>query len=158
LTFPKRPCYFLSLTYTKALSRGNPPISQSVARPRESQRERQRRTATSMTKESPMPKAYVLRFSVLLTIALLVPAVVGAQSFNGSVSGTVKDPSGAIVAGAEMVLKNEAKGVEFKYKSTDRGEYAFRNLTPGSYELRANAGGFQPFVQKGIEVSLNGDV
>ena len=77
-----------------------------------------------------MPKPSVLRFSVLLAIAMLVPAVVGAQSFNGSISGAVKDPSGAIVSGAEMVLKNEARGVEFKYKSTDKGDYAFRNLTP----------------------------
>ena len=35
--------------------------------------------------------------------------------------------------------------------STD-GEYAFRNLVPGSYELRVNGAGFQPYLQRNIEV------
>jgi Carboxypeptidase regulatory-like domain len=105
-----------------------------------------------------MPRPSVLRFSLLLVMALLLPSAARAQSFNGSISGTVKDQSGGVVTGAEMVLKNEAKGVEFKYKSTDKGEYAFRNLTPGSYELRVSAAGFQPFVQKKVEVNVNGDV
>ena len=71
---------------------------------------------------------------LLLVVVPLSP--VWAQSFNGSISGTVKDPSGGIVAGAELVLKNQAAGVELRRTATDKGEYAFRNLVPGSYEIR----------------------
>ena len=65
----------------------------------------------------------------------LLPVSAWAQSFNGSISGTVKDPSGATVSGAELVLKNQAGGIELKRTSQEKGEYAFRNLVPG--HLRA---------------------
>ena len=95
----------------------------------------------------------------ILLLAISAMGVPGwAQSFNGSIAGVVKDPSGAIVGGAEMILKNQAKGVELRRTSTDKGDYAFRNLVPGSYELRVNGAGFQPYLQKNIEVNLNADV
>jgi hypothetical protein len=104
-----------------------------------------------------MRNAFRVRLSLLLFAAAL-PALTQAQSFNGSVSGTVRDATGAVVANAEMVLKNLATGVELKRASTDEGEYAFRNLVPGNYELRVTATGFQPHLQRNIEVSLNADV
>ena len=94
----------------------------------------------------------------VLAAAVLVPGWLRAQSFNGSISGTVKDPSGAIVSGAEMALKNQATGVELTRTSSEQGEYAFRNLVPGSYELRVAGPGFQPHLQRNIEVSPNGNV
>jgi hypothetical protein len=104
-----------------------------------------------------MRNAFRVRFPILFLMAAL-PSLAQAQSFNGSIAGTVKDPTGATVAAAEMVLKNTATGVEIKRASTDAGEYAFRNLVPGNYELRVAAPGFQPYVQRAIEVSLNADI
>jgi hypothetical protein len=104
-----------------------------------------------------MRNASAVRLS-LVVLAALIPAIAQAQSFNGSVSGTVRDPSGAAVGNAEMVLKSLATGVELKRASTEQGEYAFRNLVPGNYELRVAASGFQPHLQRNIEVSLNADV
>src|SRR6266446_2824338 len=105
-----------------------------------------------------MRKVLLVPLTLLIATVALPPAPARAQSFNGSISGTVKDPSGAVVKGAEMVLKNQAGGVELRRTSTDKGEYAFRNLVPGSYELRASATGFKPFLQKNVEVNLNADV
>jgi len=52
-------------------------------------------------------------FTLLLAVVvLLLPVASHPQSFNGSVSGTVTDPSGSAVGGAEMVLKNTSTGVE----------------------------------------------
>jgi hypothetical protein len=96
--------------------------------------------------------------TLLFALTTLVPTSTLAQSFNGSIAGTVKDPAGAVVGSVEMVLKNMASGVAVKHTSDDRGEFAFRNLVPGNYELRVMGAGFQPYVQKGIEVSLNRDV
>ncbi len=105
-----------------------------------------------------MRKALLIPLSLLVVAVALPPEPARAQSFNGSISGAVKDPSGAIVKGVELVLKNQAAGVELRRTSTDKGEYAFRNLVPGSYELRASAAGFKPYVQKNVQVNVNADV
>src|SRR6185295_2438759 len=112
----------------------------------------------SKRKGSPMQKCRIVPLSVFLAVIALLPGLLWAQSFNGSISGTVKDPSGAIVKGAELVLKNQVAGVELRRTATDKGEYAFRNLVPGSYELRVTAPGFKPSMQKNVEVNLNADV
>ncbi len=97
-------------------------------------------------------------FSLLLAAALLLlPVASHPQSFNGSVSGTVADPSGSPVPGADLVLKNTATGVELQRISEADGGYAFRNLLPGSYELRASLAGFQTY-QTAVEVRVNSDV
>ena len=95
---------------------------------------------------------------LFLLLAALLPVRAGAQSFNGSIAGKVMDTSGAVVAGADLVLKNMSAGVEVRRKANDAGEYAFRNLMPGNYELRATSTGFSPFTQKNIEVTMNRDV
>src|SRR6185295_9279853 len=76
----------------------------------------------------------------------------------GSVSGKVMDTTGAVVANADLVLKNAATGFELRRKSTDTGDYAFRNLVPGTYELRASSPGFKPHLQKNVQVNVNSDV
>jgi hypothetical protein len=104
-----------------------------------------------------MRNALAIR-SPLLVLAALVPLVAHAQSFNGSVTGRVLDQSGAVVSGAELVLKNVATGLETRRTSTESGEYAFRNLTPSTYELRATAANFGPTTHPGLEVRMNSDL
>ena len=86
-----------------------------------------------------MRRSVAVPLTLLALMALLLPLTAQAQSFNGSVAGKVLDTTGAVVANAELVLKNAATGVELRRKSTDTGDYAFRNLVPGTYELRLNA-------------------
>jgi hypothetical protein len=101
----------------------------------------------------------VVYFSLLLAAAMLSwPVASHAQSFNGSVSGTVADSSGGPVAGASLVLKNNGTGLELRRTSEPNGAYAFRNLVPGYYQLSAEVTGFQDYLRKGIQVALNGDV
>jgi carboxypeptidase family protein len=104
-----------------------------------------------------MRKQLLLRLSLLVLVAF-APALAHAQSFNGAVAGKVMDSTGAVVANAQLVLKNVATGVELRRNSNDSGEYAFRNLVPGTYELRVTSAGFSPHLQRNIEVALNGDV
>ncbi|PYQ38916.1 MAG: hypothetical protein DMF77_22990 [Acidobacteria bacterium] len=105
-----------------------------------------------------MRKSLPSRLILLVVVAALLPAGAQAQSFNGSIAGRVLDPAGAVVSGAELALRNVAAGVEVKRTSNDAGEYAFRNLLPGTYELRGTSTGFSPFVRKNIEVTMNSDV
>ena len=78
-----------------------------------------------------MRKPLVLRLT-LAVLAALLPAVASPQSFAGSVAGRVLDESNAVVAGAELVLRNVATGIEIKRTTGEDGEYAFRNLVPAT--------------------------
>ena len=92
----------------------------------------------------------------LLGITLLACAGVSrAQDTNASLSGTVLDPSGAIVPGASLTLTNEATAFQLKSQPNETGDYTFRNLTPGKYDLNVTAAKFGSLLQKGIELSLN---
>ena len=91
-----------------------------------------------------------------LSISLLtlhVPA--NAQMGNATLGGTVTDSSGAAVVGAQLTLINKAQQFEQKAVSNDRGEYTFRNLTPGTYDLSITMTGFEKSVQSGIQLTLN---
>jgi hypothetical protein len=85
--------------------------------------------------------------------AFAIPA--GAQIGNASLGGTVMDPSGGVVADAELALTNHATGFESKATSNERGEYTFRNLTPGTYDLKVTKTGFQSYLQKDIVLTIN---
>src|SRR6266571_4182280 len=115
-------------------------------------------TVPEPRKESSMRRTLAVPLTLLALLAILFPVRGHAQSFNGSVSGRVMDSTGAVVANTELVLKNAATGVELRRKSTDTGDYAFRNLVPGTYELRATSQGFKPYLKKNVEINLNSDV
>ncbi|PYT56314.1 MAG: hypothetical protein DMG43_00445, partial [Acidobacteria bacterium] len=78
-----------------------------------------------------------------------------AQGLNATLSGAVMDQSGATVADAELTLTNRATGFEMKATSNDRGEYTFRNLTPGTYDLKVTKTGFENYIQKDISLTIN---
>src|SRR5215831_3705436 len=94
---------------------------------------------------------------MLCLSVLLVPACL-AQSFNASITGTVTDPSGAAVPGAEVTLTSVDTASVAKTTSGQDGLYAFPNLQRGGYELKASAAGFRTFVQRGISISINDTV
>ena len=96
-------------------------------------------------------------FNSLLVIVcvLALTTFAGAQIGNASLGGTVTDQSGAAVAGADLTLVNAATGFQAKFTSDDRGEYTFRNLTPGTYDLKVTKAGFQAYEQKGIVITIN---
>src|ERR1039458_8101219 len=77
------------------------------------------------------------------------------QDTNASLSGTVSDPSGAAIPGAKLILTNVATGFQSNFISDGVGEYSFRNLTPGKYDLSVSATGFKSSDQKGLELAVN---
>lgn len=62
--------------------------------------------------------------------------------FSGTVTGTVVDPSGAVVPNANVKLTNEATGQANEAKSNASGIFTFPSLAPGNYSLTCNAAGF----------------
>ena len=92
---------------------------------------------------------------VVLALSTLLPVSVWTQSFTGSISGTIKDPSGAVIPNVEVTLKSLATGVEAKFATGSDGLYHFQGLPQGTYELKASAQGFRNFLQTGITVATN---
>jgi len=73
----------------------------------------------------------------------------------GSVSGVVKDPTGALIPGAHLTLTNTALKSEFKSTSDAQGFYSFPALPVGRYELSAEAMGFSRQQRTGISVDTD---
>jgi hypothetical protein len=93
---------------------------------------------------------------VLLLFALAVSAF--AQDTRARVQGIVKDPSGAVVAGANVTLANDNTGVRAQQTTNQSGQYLFDFVLPGTYTVTVEMTGFREFVQKGVLVQARGDV
>src|SRR5690242_20940630 len=85
-----------------------------------------------------------LRLSLLVGLMLMaVVAAAHAQSVAAAkLSGTVSDPSGAVINDATVTLRDIAKGTQQFVKTGSSGEYSFLALAPGDYELSVQATGF----------------
>src|SRR5215469_2585108 len=73
---------------------------------------------------------------------------------NAQLNGTVTDPSGSIVVGAAITLRNAATDATFNATSNERGFYAVANVPPGTYELKVSSKGFANYTQTGIVLTV----
>jgi hypothetical protein len=85
---------------------------------------------------------------------LLLPLVLCAQTNRGSVTGTVTDSTGAVVAGAQVVLTNTETGAKSDTVSTGTGNYTVLQLPVGTYTLTVEQAGFGKYEQTNIQVQL----
>jgi hypothetical protein len=89
--------------------------------------------------------------AVLLTATVAItPAY--AQNIYGTLVGSITDGQGGVVPGATVTIKNEQTGLELTVV-TDENGYTLRNITAGTYTLRATLQGFKEFVQTGIVIT-----
>jgi len=88
-------------------------------------------------------KKLIIGILALLVIAVVMAPSLMAQSLvSGDISGTVTDPSGAVVPNAQVTLKNNANGQTRTSTTNSAGAYRFSLLPPGSYTISATASGF----------------
>src|SRR5262244_3594614 len=90
------------------------------------------------------------RFLVGIAFATLLTADLSAQSIYGTLTGIVSDPSGAVVAGASIKLRDEQSGSQRDTTSNSDGYYTFASVPPGAYQLSVAAKGFEAFQRTGI--------
>jgi Carboxypeptidase regulatory-like domain/TonB-dependent Receptor Plug Domain len=62
---------------------------------------------------------------------------------NGSISGTIKDPNGAVIQGAQVAVAAQALGIRQSTTSDSAGDFLFAQLPPGTYQLTVEAAGFK---------------
>jgi hypothetical protein len=77
------------------------------------------------------------------------------QAGRGSISGTVTDPGGALVAGAQVALLNTATGVSLHTVTSSAGLYSFISLNPGVYKVTVSQTGFANVIQENITVNVD---
>src|ERR1700733_3687433 len=75
---------------------------------------------------------------------LFVPALAGAQD-TASLTGTIRDKSGAVLPKAEVVIRNSANGFSRRLVTNSDGDYLASALPPGSYNLTIAAKGFRKY-------------
>ena len=80
-------------------------------------------------------------------------AVAVAQTDRGTITGTILDPSGAVITSASIEAKNVANGQVYTGASTQTGNYTLGQLPPGSYELNVNVQGFKRYIRTGLDLA-----
>src|SRR5262245_66061272 len=95
----------------------------------------------------------IFRFLILLVI---MPAgsflALGQGITTTSLSGAVIDPTGSVVTGADIIVKDETTGAEYRAVSAGNGTFSVPALTAGVYSVTVSARGFKQAVIKGVKI------
>ncbi|HZM87605.1 MAG TPA: carboxypeptidase regulatory-like domain-containing protein, partial [Blastocatellia bacterium] len=95
--------------------------------------------------------------SMLALLGLVLGAIpVAAQDITGSIVGIVKDPNGAVVAGATVTIRNTDRNIVVRtINANEEGSYAVPFLPAGHYSVTVEAAGFKKYVKTDIEINVN---
>ena len=88
-------------------------------------------------------------------VVLLFTSFLGAQTFRGSIQGTVTDSSGAAVPGAQVKIFSSETGLTRTVTTSDDGNYSASELPPGTYSVTITKAGFRTATLKGVAVSVS---
>ncbi|MEK6396983.1 MAG: TonB-dependent receptor, partial [Terriglobus sp.] len=101
-----------------------------------------------------MRRQNLARYAVLSLALASVTCTAGAQLDNGSITGVVRDSSGAVIPGAKVTIRNTATGVTAELKSNGDGAYQALALIPGTYAVEVTAPGFSTSRNANVEVHV----
>ena len=97
----------------------------------------------------------LLKSTLRLAALLLVAISANAQTSRGTVTGTVLDPTGAVIAGASVTLTGVETGVRLSTSSNDAGVYRFDAVDLGTYDLTVSLPGFRTYLSSRIGMQAN---
>jgi len=98
---------------------------------------------------------FVKPFVILATLAVVLSGLaLFAQETTGGLQGTVKDASGAVVAGAHVAIKGSALVGEKALDTDSGGYYRFANLPPGTYSIAVSARGFKSVKRENLTIEV----
>jgi len=117
-------------------------------------------------KNQPKPSGASKQYRNVITAAavvLLLSSLVAAQSFRGSIRGKVADPTGGLLAGAKITVKNTATGLARNALTSADGAYVLAELPAGEYVVTAESAGLSPVAQNvtvsvGLDTTANFDL
>ena len=96
-----------------------------------------------------------VRCTMQLTLALVLAMASSlfAQTFRGAINGTVTDPSGAVVANAQVKAINTETNRESTGTTTSEGQFLFQDLPVGTYKVMVTATGFPVYTADNVEIT-----
>jgi hypothetical protein len=94
-----------------------------------------------------------MKFGALLACVFALAWSSAAQEFRGTIGGLVTDPTGAVVAGANVSVTETHTGTKVPAVSDAQGQYTAPYLLPGDYDIAVQMQGFRPFVRKGVHIA-----
>jgi hypothetical protein len=100
-------------------------------------------------------KRFIYAFALMVlasTVCLL------AQTTNGSIQGTVTDPSGAVIGEATVTARNLDTGLTITTAATDAGLYSLANLPPGRYAVTVQGPNLKKYLREGVTVATDATV
>ena len=89
-------------------------------------------------------------YAPLAVLFLSCAALSFGQGATGTITGTVSDPAGAVIAGAKIEAKNSGTGVSYSAASTNAGVYTIADLPVGTYVVTATVSGFKTYTHTNI--------
>jgi hypothetical protein len=96
----------------------------------------------------------VVRLVKVISLSLVVSFAVYAQATGGTLTGTVSDPSGAVILNAKIIIKDVATTFTRAVSTNAAGVYSAPNLLPGIYQVTVSAPGFATLVRSGLTVTV----
>ena len=112
------------------------------------------RTASVRGSLSSVGSIWTVLLLCLLAMFCLGTSVVG-QTVTGTISGTVVDPNGAVVAGANITLLNEQTKDKRDQVTNESGRFTFASSQPGIYSVKIEHEGFETLLRKNVVLSAN---
>lgn len=95
----------------------------------------------------------VIAFAIASVISLNPHHAIAQAS--ASVTGTITDPSGAVIPNAKITIDNDATSVKSETTSSSAGTYSFKGLLPGKYTISVEASGFKKEVKSGVTIEVS---
>src|SRR5215469_16607609 len=92
----------------------------------------------------------------LFAFVIVTAAIAFAQSNQGTITGTISDPAGAVIASAQIEVRNADTGVVYRGGSSNTGNFVIP-VPAGTYELSTTVAGFKKFVESNIQVIVATD-
>ena len=102
-------------------------------------------------------KAALVAAMALIAASISTPPAL-AQALYAAIVGTIADQSGAPVPGATVTATNQGTGLKVDTQTDGDGNYTFRNLQPGVYDLTASLQGFRELKKTGVRLSAGNPI
>ena len=120
---------------------------------------RTNQSSITIAEYSGLAESFLSRKTLGLAAAtvLLMASALSAQTFRGTILGTVTDPNGAVVPLASVSTRNIATGIERTTTSDEFGNYSIAELQTGTYEVKVEKSGFQSSTVTGVLVEVSAE-
>ena len=92
--------------------------------------------------------------TLILLFSLLFSMAGFAQSDRGTITGTITDAAGGVVANASVEARQVGTGAVYQAGTSATGNYTISQLPAGNYEMTVTLAGFKKFVRQGLAVEV----